>query len=90
MRDRLRIKHGNVSDPSLDAGVGEGQGDLPDGGFLAASSCGNGFCEINEDHSSCSFDCCVTNYDGTCAAVCGNGGSEVGEALCPVAPIAVR
>ena len=47
--------------------------------------CGNGFCEVGEDHASCPSDCCDARPDGTCAAVCGNGFCEVGEdhASCP-------
>ena len=47
--------------------------------------CGNGFCELGEDHASCPADCCPTNPDGSCVAVCGNGFCEQGEdrSSCP-------
>jgi hypothetical protein len=47
--------------------------------------CGNGFCEVGEDHGSCAADCCEQTGSGGCAAVCGNGFCEDGEtaASCP-------
>jgi serine/threonine protein kinase len=41
--------------------------------------CGNGFCEIGEDHTACAGDCCETDSSGACLAQCGNGFCENGE-----------
>ena len=41
--------------------------------------CGNGFCEVGEDHASCPADCCELGPSGSCAAICGNGMCEPGE-----------
>jgi serine/threonine protein kinase len=48
-----------------------------DGG--GGSVCGNGFCEVGEDHVSCAGDCCETGANGACLAQCGNGFCESGE-----------
>src|SRR5436190_1342159 len=44
----------------------------------SGSACGNGFCEVGEDHSTCSMDCCETTETGACVAECGNGFCEEG------------
>jgi serine/threonine protein kinase len=43
------------------------------------SVCGNGFCEVGEDHIACAGDCCETGPTGACLAQCGNGFCESGE-----------
>jgi serine/threonine-protein kinase len=46
-------------------------------------TCGNGMCEIGEDHVSCPVDCCELSGAGSgsggCVATCGNGMCEIGE-----------
>jgi hypothetical protein len=54
---------------------GSNTGSDGDGG----SVCGNGFCEVGEDHVSCAGDCCETGATGACLAQCGNGFCEEGE-----------
>jgi len=48
-------------------------------GSNGTPTCGNGFCEIGEDHASCASDCCELTGSGGCAATCGNGMCEAGE-----------
>ena len=38
-----------------------------------AQPCGNGICDGDETHESCSNDCCQTDQAGLCVPVCGNG-----------------
>ena len=45
----------------------------------AGTGCGNGLCEVGEEHQSCANDCCQTDASCACVAVCGNGSCEEGE-----------
>jgi serine/threonine protein kinase len=57
-----------------------GSGSSSDSGSNGGSPvCGNGFCEIGEDHTECGGDCCETDSSGACLALCGNGFCENGE-----------
>jgi serine/threonine protein kinase len=77
---RTGTANGNGSGSGLGSGVGSGAG---------AATCGNGFCELGEDHASCPADCCeLIESDSAgevCAPVCGNGFCEIAEdhASCP-------
>jgi hypothetical protein len=65
-------------------GVGSARG-TGLGSGAGSPTCGNGFCEIGEDHASCPGDCCELTSSGDCAPVCGNGFCEIAEdhASCP-------
>lgn len=54
-----------------------------DGSCVAA--CGNGMCEVGEDHASCKADCCITDANGSCVPYCGNFVCELNEThdTCP-------
>ena len=45
----------------------------------ANTTCGNGFCEPGEAHSSCANDCCELGPNDACVARCGNGFCEGNE-----------
>ena len=68
-------------------GSDDGSGGYHGSGFSGSDSgaavCGNGFCEIGEDHASCPSDCCELISGGdagmVCEPTCGNGFCEIGE-----------
>jgi len=69
---------GSGSGSGLGWGAGSGSG-------AGSAACGNGFCEVGEDHASCASDCCELTGSGGCVAICGDLMCEVGEdhASCP-------
>ena len=63
---------GSSSGSGTGSQAGSGSGD-------DSPTCGNGFCEAAEDHTSCPSDCCEPDSSGACKAVCGNAFCEAGE-----------
>lgn len=78
---------GSGSNGSNGSGAGSsfGSGDFgSDGSGFGSAWCGNGFCEVGEDHSTCAEDCCELLGSG-CAPACGDHVCEPSEshASCP-------
>ena len=71
---------GSGSDDGSGYGSGsdDGSGYGSDGSGQGSAHCGNGFCELGEDHASCPADCCEMVGSG-CAPVCGDSICEAGE-----------